>query len=132
MERERADAPVVQPVAPPPPPPPPPPVQARPQRQRPSSRPKNAGFNPPPVRRRPAPVVVEPTGLGSAAEPIVIAEMLAPEIGSADLSFQPVPEIRAPKVPRHIERLRELLSSGGLRTAVLLNEILGPPRSKRR
>lgn len=130
MEREQADAPVVQPVAPPPPPPPP--VQARPQRQRTSSRQKYPGYAPPPVRRRPATVVVEPVGPRSAAEPIVIAEVIAPEVGSAGLSFQPVPEIRTPKAPRHIEQLRQLLSRDGLRAAVLLNEILGPPRSKRR
>jgi hypothetical protein len=80
---------------------------------------------PPPVRRPPL----------RRAEPVLVAEAIPvavpveaarrPEIVSA-------PEMPRAKLPDHVVELERLLRSPqGLRTAFVLNEILGPPRCKR-
>jgi hypothetical protein len=128
-EREQREAPVVQPVSMPPPPPPPP--RPRPQPVQ-APRPRPTAVKPPPVRRRPAPVLVEPV----RSESILVAEVLpARSLEGVDAGFvvPVVAGVARTKPPPQLTLLRDLLSGPqGLRTAVLLNEILGPPKSKRR
>ena len=91
----------------------------------PSPRPK-----PPPVRR--------PPQRRNYAEPVLVAEAVPvamPVTASRRVSETPAipaPEIAIANRPVHIEELLRLLHSPqGLRAAFLLNEILGPPQSKR-
>jgi hypothetical protein len=100
-----------------------------PQRPRPAPpppRPRPSAIPPPPVRRKP--VVAEVIPVAEAVVevlPVSPAE-LPPEVPAAMRS-------PAAKLPPRVTQVRGLLSSSdGIRAAILLTEILGPPRCRRR
>lgn len=128
----RREVPTVQPVEAPAPKPRPRPVpRAKPVSQ------------PPPVRRPPAPSLVEPLPTPAAPPPIPVppvpdlvqaaqaeAAAVAEEIGR--LEFKPIAPVKRPEPPPLLKRLREMLTSDGIRTAILVNELIGPPKCLRR
>lgn len=119
------------------------PVEApavKPLRPRPVPRVKPVS-QPPPVRRRPAPSLVEPVptpppppappptpDLVQAAQ--AEAAAIAAEVGS--LEFKPIAPVKRPEPPPLLKRLREMLTSDGIRAAILVNELISPPKCLRR
>lgn len=96
---------------------------------------------PPPVRRRPAPTLVEPLptpppppappptpDLVQAAQ--AEAAAIAAEVGS--LEFKPIAPVKRPEPSPLLKRLREMLTSDGIRAAILVNELISPPKCLRR
>jgi hypothetical protein len=108
QRRRQAEPPVVEPVV----------IEPSPLRK------------PPPVRRPPTRrVIVEPTVVAEVIPIALPAE--APKAALGDIAI-PVLEAAKAKHPEHMLELRRLLhSSHGLRAALLVNEILGPPKCKR-
>ncbi len=125
----RREAPAVQPVEAPAP---------KPARVRPAPRVKPVS-QPPPVRR-PAASLVEPLptppppptpppmpNLVQTAQ--AQAAAIAAEVGS--LEFKPIAPVKRPEPPPLLKRLREMLTSDGIRAAILVNELISPPRCLR-
>ena len=92
---------------------------------------------PPPQRSRP---IASSTRRRSIAQPeIVVAALAQPQVMDA-LPARPAGRLDVPiaipvnrPLPQHLQQLRNLLQTpSGLRTAIILNELFGAPRCRRR
>lgn len=58
------------------------------------------------------------------------AAAIAAEVGS--LEFKPIAPVKRPEPSPLLKRLREMLTSDGIRAAILVNELISPPKCLRR
>jgi hypothetical protein len=99
--------------------------------QRPRTAPPPRRTRPGPLRERPIDVVPVPV-LPPPLPPVVVeAVPLSQPVGAVGFAVQPVGAVSPAKAAPPVQQLRELMRTPKtLQTAVLLQEVLGPPRCR--